>query len=479
MTDVLLELSKNPFARKLVASVHLPIPMPERLVRPTGPRQQRFLEGKSVLVSGAGELAETLGRILSRAGASSQVDSAALAQAFAPTAEAYGRPIKLLFPQPAAAVNDADKAHALVLDASQLSTPSDLKALYTFFHTYLPRLERSGRAVVLGRPVEDARNPSEGAARAALEGFTRSLAKELGARGATANLIYVTEGAEDRLAAALRFVLSSASAFVSAQPFHITARSAWNGDDPWELPLANKVALVTGAARGIGEATARALAEAGAHVVGLDRPEDDEPLSLVMRDIQGSALLCDVSDSNAPGYIATSLKSEHGGVDVIVHNAGVTRDRTLGRMPESAWDQVFGINLEAVLQITSTLIDQHALHDQGRIVSLSSIAGIAGNVGQTNYAASKAGVIGFTRSLAQRVAPRGITVNAVAPGFIETRMTRAVPVMVREAGRRLSALGQGGLPEDVARAVAFFAEPGAAGITGQVLRVCGGALLGA
>jgi len=478
MTDVLLALSKNPFARRLVASAHLPIPMPERLTRPSGPRPQRFLEGKSVLVSGAGELAETLGRVLSRAGASSQVDSAALAQAFAPAAEAYGRPTKLLYPQPTAA-GKADKAQALVLDASQLSTPSDLKALYTFFHEYLPRLDRSGRAIVLGRPVEDARNPAEGAARAALEGFTRSLAKELGARGATANLIYVAEGAEDRLAAVLRFVLSNASAFVSAQPFHVAARSAWNGDDPWELPLANKVALVTGAARGIGEATARALAEAGAHVVGLDRPEDDEPLSLVMRDIQGSALLCDVSDSSAPGYIATSLKSEHGGVDVLVHNAGVTRDRTLGRMPESAWDQVFGINLEAVLAITSTLIDRDALRDQARIVSLSSIAGIAGNVGQTNYAASKAGVIGFTRTLAERLAPRGITVNAVAPGFIETRMTRAVPVMVREAGRRLSALGQGGLPEDVARAIAFFAEPGAAGVTGQVLRVCGGALLGA
>jgi 3-oxoacyl-[acyl-carrier protein] reductase len=140
---------------------------------------------------------------------------------------------------------------------------------------------------------------------------------------------------------------------------------------------------------------------------------------------------------------------------------------------------VLQINLAALLKITDTLLAEGTLRDQGRIISLASISGIAGNTGQTNYAASKAGVIGFTRYLAQQVAKRGITVNAVAPGFIETRMTAAVPIVVREAGRRLSALGQGGLPEDVARAITFFAEPGSAGVTGQVLRVCGGALLGA
>jgi 3-oxoacyl-[acyl-carrier protein] reductase len=135
--------------------------------------------------------------------------------------------------------------------------------------------------------------------------------------------------------------------------------------------------------------------------------------------------------------------------------------------------------MEALLQITDTLVSEGTLRDNGRVISLASISGIAGNTGQTNYAASKAGVIGFTRHLAKQLASRGITVNAVAPGFIETRMTAAVPIVVREAGRRLSALAQGGLPEDVARAITFFAEPGSAGTTGQVLRVCGGALLGA
>jgi 3-oxoacyl-[acyl-carrier protein] reductase len=476
MTDVLLELSKSPLARKLVSSAKLPIPMPQRLERPSAPRVERFLEGKNVLVSGAGSLAETIARTLSRAGATAHLDSAALAQTFAPAAEAYGRPTKLLVPDDA---SNAEPAHALVLDASAIATPGELKALYSFFHLYLSRLTRSGRAIVLGRAVDDARTAAEAAARGALEGFTRSLAKELGGKGSTANLLYVAEGAEDRVPAVLRFFLSSNSAFVSAQPLHVTTRSAWPGEDPWEKPLSNKVALVTGAARGIGEATARELAAQGAKVVCLDRPSDDEPLSVVTREVDGNAVLCDVSDKTSGPAIAAQLKKLHGGVDIVVHNAGITRDRTLARMPEQNWDQVIGINLEAVLRITDSLLNERVLRDQGRIVSLASIAGIAGNTGQTNYAASKAGVIGFTRHLAAQLAPRGITVNAVAPGFIETRMTAVVPVVVREAGRRLSALGQGGLPEDVARAIAMFAEPGAAGLTGQVLRVCGGALLGA
>jgi 3-oxoacyl-[acyl-carrier protein] reductase len=479
MTDVLLELGKNPLARKLVSSAKLPIPMPQRLERLSGARSERFLEGRNVFISGAGALSEVLARTLSRAGATSHLDSAVLAQAFAPAAEAYGRPTRLLVQSDTNDVVQPEPAYAMLFDATGFANAADLKALYSFFHAHLPRLARSGRVIVLGRSSDEARSAAEASARAALEGFTRSLAKELGGKGATANLLQVADGAEDRLPAALRFVLSSASAFVTAQPLRVCARSAWNGEDPWFKPLANKVALVTGAARGIGEATARVLATEGARVVCLDRPEDDEPLSLVTREIEGDALLCDVSDPHAGAQIAAQLKKLHDGVDIIVHNAGVTRDRTLARMPENAWDQVLGINLEAVLGITDALIAEKVLRDQGRIVSLASIAGIAGNVGQTNYAATKAGVIGFTRCLSAQLAPRGITVNAVAPGFIETRMTAAVPVIVREAGRRLSALGQGGLPEDVARAIAFFAEPGAAGLTGRVLRVCGGALLGA
>jgi 3-oxoacyl-[acyl-carrier protein] reductase len=148
-------------------------------------------------------------------------------------------------------------------------------------------------------------------------------------------------------------------------------------------------------------------------------------------------------------------------------------------MKAEQWELAVDINLGAVVRITDTLIARGLLRDGGRVVCLSSVAGIAGNVGQTNYAASKAGIIGFVRALAPRLASRGITVNAIAPGFIETRMTAAIPMMIREAGRRLSALGQGGQPEDVGQAIAFLSQPAAVGITGQILRVCGGALIGA
>jgi 3-oxoacyl-[acyl-carrier protein] reductase len=243
--------------------------------------------------------------------------------------------------------------------------------------------------------------------------------------------------------------------------------------------LEGKVALVTGAARGIGEATVRLLADEGAHVICLDRPDDDVLCSKVAREIGGSVLLADVTDPNAPKLIADTIKAKHGGVDIVVHNAGVTRDKTLAKMTPQLWDSAVDINLGAVTRITAALIDGGLLRDDGRVVCLSSVAGLAGNVGQTNYAASKAGIVGFVRHAGGTLAARGITVNAIAPGFIETRLTAAIPVMIREVGRRLSNLGQGGQPRDVAEAITFLATPAAAGINGSVLRVCGGAFIGA
>jgi 3-oxoacyl-[acyl-carrier protein] reductase len=186
-----------------------------------------------------------------------------------------------------------------------------------------------------------------------------------------------------------------------------------------------------------------------------------------------------MADAATPQLVATHLLEAHGGVDIVVHNAGVTRDRTLGRMDEAAWDQALTINLAAVAATTEALLRRKVLRDGGRVVCLSSIAGIAGNVGQTNYAASKAGIIGLVRHLGASLAGRGIAVNAVAPGFIETRMTAAVPLFIREAGRRLSSLGQGGLPVDVAEVITFLSSPGAAALSGSVIRVCGGGFIGA
>jgi 3-oxoacyl-[acyl-carrier protein] reductase len=148
-------------------------------------------------------------------------------------------------------------------------------------------------------------------------------------------------------------------------------------------------------------------------------------------------------------------------------------------MSPEQWSLAVEVNLGAVIRINDALLAKKVLRDGGRIVCLSSVSGIAGNRGQTNYSASKAGIVGYVDALAPKVAKRGITVNAIAPGFIETRLTEAMPVVIREAARRLSALGQGGQPTDVGQAITFLATPGAAGITGSVLRVCGGALVGA
>jgi 3-oxoacyl-[acyl-carrier protein] reductase len=243
--------------------------------------------------------------------------------------------------------------------------------------------------------------------------------------------------------------------------------------------LEGKVALVTGAARGIGEAICRLLAAEGAHVVCLDRPADTGAAAQLARALGGTVLSADIAQVDAPSIIAEHLTRQFGGVDVVVHNAGITRDKTLARMPAEAWDAVIDVNLGAIARIDAALDQAQLLRRHGREICLASVAGIAGNLGQTNYAASKAGVAAYVRRRAADLAERGITVNAVAPGFIETRMTAAIPLFIREAGRRLSALGQGGQPSDVAQVITFLASPGAAGISGAVLRVCGGALIGA
>ena len=162
-----------------------------------------------------------------------------------------------------------------------------------------------------------------------------------------------------------------------------------------------------------------------------------------------------------------------------MHNAGVTRDKTLGRMSAELWDTVLAINLVAQERIDDELLARETIRPNGRIISVSSISGIAGNAGQTNYATSKAGVIGMVQSMAPELRERGITINAVAPGFIETQMTAAMPIATREAGRRMNSMAQGGLPLDVAEAIAWYASPGSAGVTGNVVRVCGQSLLGA
>ncbi|MBL8715369.1 MAG: 3-oxoacyl-ACP reductase [Myxococcales bacterium] len=470
MNDLLLELGKNKNARRLLGSLGLPLPLPESLRRERGPLVARPLADRAVAVAAprGGTLLATIAETLTAAGADAWLLDAADDAVFQGPGETFGRPARLLAASP-----ERLRLDAVVIDASALADAASLRALFDALSPLMPRLARSARVVVLGREGLTERRAA--AAQAALEGFVRSVAKEIGRVGATANLVRVVAGAELRLPAVLRFVLSARSAFVTGQPIVVDAIARPLPEPPWVRSLEGRVALVTGAARGIGEATARRLAEEGAHVVCLDRPADDGPLSQLARSLGGSALAVDLQDADAPARVAAHLGAR--GVDVVVHNAGITRDKTLARMKPELWDAVLDVNLGAVERLHEALLPH--LRDQGRVVCLSSIAGLAGNMGQTAYAASKSGVVGWVRAEAQALASRGVTVNAIAPGFIETRLTAAIPLAIREVARRLSALGQGGLPGDVAEAITFLATPGAQGLTGRTLRVCGGAFVGA
>ena len=244
-------------------------------------------------------------------------------------------------------------------------------------------------------------------------------------------------------------------------------------------PLAGKVALVTGASRGLGAAEIRTLHRDGATVIGLDVPPLEADLKALMDELGGGAITLDITADDAPQQIAEYVKTNHGGLDVIVHNAGITRDKRLRNMKPENFALVVDISVGAPQRITDELLEQGLIRQGGRVIGISSIAGIAGNNGQTNYGSAKAGVIGWIQALSKRVAKDGITANAIAPGFIETDMVKTIPLGIREAGRRMNSMSQGGLPIDVAEAIAWYANPGSSAVSGNVVRVCGQSLLGA
>ncbi|MEF9911538.1 3-oxoacyl-ACP reductase [Streptomyces sp. NPDC017201] len=369
----------------------------------------------------------------------------------------------------------AERPAAVVLDATGVTTAAGLADVHAALHPVVRFLAGGGRIVVLGTtPSPD--DHHQAAAQQALEGFVRSLGKEIG-RGATAQLLRLAPGADAASAeSTLRFLLSPRSAYISGQVVELTTDAPGEVAD-WAAPLTGRTALVTGSARGIGAAVASVLARDGARVICLDVPQAEEELTRTADRLGAAALPLDITAPDAADLIAAAVPD---GLDILVHNAGITRDRRLANMPADRWASVIDVNLDSVLRTTDALIKSGTLRRGGRIVATASIAGIAGNNGQTNYAASKAGIIGLVRSLAPRAAAEhGITVNAVAPGFIETKMTAAVPLFIREAGRRMNSLSQGGLPVDVAETTAWFAQPASGAVNGQVVRVCGQSLLGA
>jgi 3-oxoacyl-[acyl-carrier protein] reductase len=445
MADRLHQILESPPGRFLSKQVGLPTAAPLRRHEPGQP----LVDG-AALLGGSGRLLAPARQILKSAGVEVAKDAG----------------------------DDEQRFGALIFDGSGIDSSAELREIYEFLHPTIRKVATSGRVIVLATPPEQAKTPAQAVAQRALEGFTRSVGKEIGGKGATVQLVYVAPGAEGNLESTLRFLASAKSAYVSGQVVRIGAGESGDVTD-WERPSEGRVAVVTGASRGIGAQVARTLTRDGAHVICLDVPAQGEELARVANEVGGEAVQMDITDDDAPATLVEYMGERHGGVDVVVHNAGITRDKTLGRMDDSQWDAVLAVNLTSQERINDALLAGGALRPQGRIVTVSSFSGIAGNRGQVNYATTKAGVIGTVETMAPLLAEREATINAVAPGFIETQMTAAMPAATREAGRRMNSLSQGGLPVDVAETIAWFASPASGGVNGNVVRVCGQGLLGA
>ncbi|MNQ53894.1 3-oxoacyl-[acyl-carrier-protein] reductase FabG [compost metagenome] len=451
MNDRYLAFANSNAGRRLVGALGLPAPV----------RLERWMAGRArpvdgaLLIGGQGALAEAASGVLNKLTDQNFADEDGRFGLRRWTAE-HGPRLK-----------------ALIFDASQLTRFEQLIELRDFFQPAMKGLGKCPKVVVLARAPESLKDLEAASVQRSLEGFTRSLGKEI-RRGGSVQLVYVGKGAEDQLEGALRFFLSPKSAYVSAQVLRLAACAERVQD--WTRPLAGKRALVTGASRGIGASIAETLARDGADVILLDVPQAKDALDGLAARLGGRGVAMDITAEDAATRLLEALPE---GVDILVHNAGITRDKTLAKMSDDFWNAVINVNLRAPQVLTQALLDAGKLHDNGRVVLIASISGIAGNMGQTNYAVSKAGVIGLAQNWAPALAKRGISINAVAPGFIETQMTAAIPFTLREAGRRMNSMNQGGLPQDVAEAVAWFAQPGSGALTGQVMRVCGQSLLGA
>ncbi|MBP1136196.1 3-oxoacyl-[acyl-carrier protein] reductase [Arthrobacter sp. PvP023] len=373
-----------------------------------------------------------------------------------------------------------EKLGAIILVLDELAHPEELERPVLSAAASVRDLAPNARVVTVSRTPGSAPGPASAAARQGVDGLLRSLAKELRA-GATANGIVLADGVATTSPSslgALRFFLSGRSAFVDGQSLTVTSGEGQLPADP-EKPLAGKVAVVTGAARGIGAAIARTLHRDGATLVVVDIPAAGDHLAAVANAVRGTALQLDISREDAGQRIIEHAMGRHGRLDIVIHNAGITRDKLLANMDQGRWSSVLAVNIAAQLRINEALLASEHFRDSPRIVSVASTSGIAGNRGQTNYAASKGGVIGMVRATAPLLAEHHGSINAVAPGFIETEMTARIPFATREVARRLNSLQQGGQPGDVAEAIAFLASDAAGGITGEVLRVCGQNLVGA
>ncbi len=458
MGDTYLDLVSTPLPGKIAKALGLPRPSVLRRYTPGEP-----LASEPVLVAGAGAGSDALADVL------------------------LGWDIEVR-----RHVLPGEKLSAAVVVLDDAGAPADLAGPMLELGQAVKLLVPGGRVVGVFRSPAETADPAEAAARQGIDGAIRSVAHELRG-GATANGIVLRGTAttsDPTTLGALRFLLSGRSAYVDGQFIEVTAVPAENmtdlaaataatGEGVPDQPLAGRTAVVTGAARGIGAKIAEVLARDGARVVAVDVPAAGEQLAQVANSIGGTALQLDITAPDAAARILEHVGRRFGVLDIVVHNAGITRDKLLANMDAERWNSVMAVNIASQLRMNEEFLASTVFSGTGRIISLASTSGIAGNRGQSNYAASKAGVIGMVRAQAAAFQGAGRTINAVAPGFIETDMTAKIPALTRQVARRLSSLQQGGLPVDVAETIAFLASDAGAGINGQVIRVCGQNLVGA
>ena len=375
------------------------------------------------------------------------------------------------------------KPGAIVIDATGVREITQLEGIRQLLRPIMRGLEPSGRVILLATDASEVEGLEAKAVAQGIDGINRTVGKELRA-GSTSNLVFVKGGATAQdLASTMSFLLEGRSAFVSGQAWRVGPAKVQHEVSP--RPFEGKVVVVTGAARGIGAAIARTFARDGAEVVAVDIPQAGDALAKVANEIKGSALQLDITAEDAGEKIAKHVARVLGAekkIWAIVHNAGITRDRMLANLDEKLWGSVLDVNLAAEMRINDYLLNNDVpggLADEARIVGIASTSGVAGNKGQTNYAASKAGVMGLVWAMRDELADQPISTNAVAPGFIETEMTGAIPFLQREIFRRTNSLSQGGNPVDVAETLAYLCDPASGGVDGQVIRVCGQNLVGA
>jgi 3-oxoacyl-[acyl-carrier protein] reductase len=369
-----------------------------------------------------------------------------------------------------------EKLDGLVVSCVGMQTIEDLEDLYTTVKNTASKINANGRVVIISR-TDDATALSYSVQKS-IDGFSRALSKEIGGKkGVTVNQLKITNTnvMPFETANATFFFLSDKSSFITGQVVEVGNAFSASFSSPEKL-LQDKIAIVTGGARGIGAATAKVLHREGAKVIIVDVPFAKEDAEKLAQELNGDVILEDITDAKATADIQQYILNNYKGLDILVNNAGITRDKTIAKMSIDQWRGVLNVNLKAMVNLTEIFIEK-GFNEHAKVVGLSSISGIAGNVGQTNYSLTKAGVIGFTKAIAEK--HTSVFANAVAPGFIETKMTENLPFFVKEGGRRLSTLKQGGLPEDVAELIGFLASPLSDGINGQCLRVCGGSMIGA